>query len=260
VCSSDLFVDALGEALDRAASPAPYRELDDAPGASDGALADEAWAYFSARSSSALSDAFRGQMRAVTRCGECGFASRSFDAFEELLLPFSRGAQVAARGGGADAPPLRLEDLLAAACASETLEADGGWLCPRCRKRTRATRDVTVHRAPRVLVLVLKRFYFTKLRRCKVDAPVELPPDPLALAPLMAPDAPGRAAALYDLIAVVNHMGDTSFGHYTADARAAGGAWSTFNDARVSPALAPTRRASSSPYVLFYRRRGGESF
>jgi hypothetical protein len=252
------FLDALSEGLNTVRRSAAYRELTEDPRAPDEAVADEAWSYFSSRSFSIVAELFRGQMRSCITCGSCGFVSRSFDPFEELLVPFSRNSQALSRDGR----PALLQDCLAALFASEKLQGDEAWRCPHCKQREAAQKDSSIHRLPQVLVIVLKRFYFTKLRRCKVDTPIDVP-EQLSLADFMAPSARLQADedASFDLVGCVNHSGDTFGGHYTADCLleggSGGGAWVNFNDSRVTPRNeSPARKPSSAPYLLFYKRRG----
>ena len=108
-------------------------------------------------------------------------------------------------------------------------------------------------RAPRVLILVLKRFSFNWMRRGKVETPVVAPERGLQLGECAASDA--AAAAVYDLIGVVNHMGSTVGGHYTANCRVGEGTWYNFNDSAAHVTSAPGNAPKSQPYVLFYRRR-----
>ena len=244
------FLDALAEASNTVATRPRYVELVEDPRASDQDVAGLWWSTAAGIVASPIADLFRGQLRNTVVCSECGFCSRSFDLFEELMLPLTRGAQVRARMG---AEPVRLQDALALTAAPETLQGADSWYCPSCAAPRRAEKQTGIWRAPRVLVLVLKRFYFSALRRCKVDTPVVVPPtlnlrpyfDALAPRAHLEPDA-----TTYTLIGAINHMGDTYGGHYTADCRV-GGLWCNFNDSRVSTSAPP--KASSSPYILFYQ-------
>ncbi len=245
------FLDALGEALNRIPGKPPYRELSEGPSQSDAEVADAYWRYYSERSSSIVGDLFRGQQRSVMTCAGCGFASRSFDPFEELLLPIPQRAQGAALRGGEG---LHLRDALAEFARPETLSADNAWTCPSCKRAHAAsTKALAVHRAPRVLVLVLKRFSFNWMRRGKVDTAVAAPERGLQLGACAASAA--AQDAVYDLIGVVNHMGSTVGGHYTANCRVGDASWWNFNDSSAHSVAAPGSAARSEPYVLFYRRR-----
>jgi len=70
-------------------------------------------------------------------------------------------------------------------------------------------------------------------------------------------DAKGKHVALtYDLIAVSNHYGSLSGGHYTACAlNQETGNWYDFNDSHVSQLSGPEAAVSSAAYVLYYVRR-----
>jgi ubiquitin carboxyl-terminal hydrolase 8 len=244
------FLDALSEALNEVHEKPPYRELVEDRAAPDADVAGLWWESTERICTSAVSRLFRGQLRSELKCGSCGFVSRSFDIFEELLLQLSRAQQVRARMGAGEA--VKLEDALAASAQPETLEGSEAWTCPSCKTPRRATKHTAVWRAPRVLIVVLKRFYFTSLRRCKIDTPVAIPRQ-LDITLAMHDRAPRQAQPLYELVACINHMGDTFGGHYTCDAKVGDGPWFHFNDSRVSPSNPP--KQGSAPYILIYQRK-----
>ena len=67
---------------------------------------------------------------------------------------------------------------------------------------------------------------------------------------------PPQTRIVYKLVGVAHHYGSRYQGHYTADCRSAmTGQWLSCNDQCVS-AGSWDGRASSSPYLLFYRRQG----
>jgi ubiquitin C-terminal hydrolase len=242
------FLDALGEALNRVPGKPPYRELTETPSQSDEEVAAIYWAYYHDRGNSVVTDLFRGQQRSVITCASCGTASRAFDPFEELLLPIPRGAQVSGS--------FHLRESFADFARPDTLSAENEWKCPACKRPRSATKELTVYRAPRVLVLVLKRFSFNWMRRGKVEAAVVAPEAGLTLGACAAPGSSAECA-VYDLIGVVNHMGSTVGGHYTANCRVGDAAWWNFNDSSAHITTAPGSAARSEPYVLFYRKRPG---
>jgi ubiquitin C-terminal hydrolase len=268
------FLDALGEALNRVRERAVYRELKEER-VGDEVLAARYWRSYAEREDSIVGDIFRGQLRSVMTCGKCGYKSRSFEPFEELLLQIGKGAQVGglmAAGvygshlGGASSSSsgsVRIEHLLQAFVQPETLSGEEAWRCESCKHLGVSTKQISVYKAPRVLILVLKRFSYTRVRRCKVDTPVCIAPqDPLEglqLGPFMCDSAQGREEAAYDLVGCVNHSGGTHGGHYTADCRVGGrgGGWYNFNDSHAS-SIGDVGRSSAArrePYVLFYEKR-----
>ena len=64
--------------------------------------------------------------------------------------------------------PLSLRGCLRRFTAPETLLEEEAWRCEGCAAMRRATKRVAVWRAPRILVITLKRFAFARSSR-KVD-------------------------------------------------------------------------------------------
>lgn len=81
-------------------------------------------------------------------------------------------------------------------------------------------------------------------------------PDAPAPPASAAPDGPLYMDAVYDCIAVGNHMGVLSGGHYTAYAlNAKLGAWYLFDDTFVSPVTRLSDIVDTEAYILLYQRR-----
>ncbi len=179
------------------------------------------------------------------------------------MLQIGRGAQA---GRGGEEGGVRVEHLLHAFVQPESMAGEEAWRCDACKCPRESTKQIFIYKAPPVLILVLKRFVYTRLRRCKVDTPVCVAPAApeagLQLAPFMCPSGEDRGAAVYDLVGCVNHSGGTHGGHYTADCRVggrsgSGGVWFNFNDSHAH-AIGNVGRSGDArrePYVLFYEKR-----
>ena len=79
-------------------------------------------------------------------CQQCSYCSNKFDPFLDLSLEIAK----------ADTLPVALRNFTAA----EVL--DGGekqYQCQRCKQKVRAKKRLTVHKAPHVLTIHLKRFH-----------------------------------------------------------------------------------------------------
>lgn len=61
---------------------------------------------------------------------------------------------------------------------------------------------------------------------------------------------------LYDLKAVIHHLGTAYGGHYIAFVRSTTGQWYRFNDAKVTP-VTEAHVLSSGAYLLSYAKRHG---
>lgn len=142
----------------------------------------------------------------------------------------------------------RLENALQAFVAPEIVEyawRDGG-------RREKTSKGVTIRKAPRHLLIHLKRFEFDleTLTQRKINSRFEFPQS-LDLAPFTTKplevgedsdpenyevfDPPERKSIMYDLGGVVVHAGTAHSGHYYSFVREQDGQWFEFNDSYVAP-------------------------
>ena len=60
---------------------------------------------------------------------------------------------------------------------AEELEAEDSWFCSKCKRHVQANKKLDLWALPEVLVVHLKRFFFTRARRDKLDVQVNFPVD-----------------------------------------------------------------------------------
>lgn len=65
--------------------------------------------------------------------------------------------------------------LLQAFQTAEELEAEDSWFCSKCKRHVQANKKLDLWAVPEVLVVHLKRFFFTRARRDKLDVQVDFP-------------------------------------------------------------------------------------
>lgn len=152
-------------------------------------------------------------------------------------------------------PTLQLKDCITQFTNAERLGADDPWYCPKCKKHQQAIKKFDVWSLPKILIIHLKRFSFSRSWRDKIDTLVEFPVEGLDMSSYLhnpeqkKPDNP----MVYDLIGVANHFGGLGGGHYTAYAKnAPKDAWYSFDDAMVTQTN-PNSIVTRSAYVLFYQ-------
>lgn len=137
---------------------------------------------------------------------------------------------------------------------TERLGADDVWYCPRCKKHQQATKKFDMWSLPKVLIIHLKRFSYSRFWRDKLDTLVEFPVTNLNMGEYVL-NGENKDSLLYDLIAVANHYGGLGGGHYTAYAKNRDtGNWHYFDDSHVSEAT-EDNVVSKNAYVLFYLRK-----
>jgi ubiquitin carboxyl-terminal hydrolase 36/42 len=121
----------------------------------------------------------------------------------------------------------------------------------RCKKHVNAQKQFTLHEAPLVLTVHLKRF--SPLGR-KIGHPVDYD-DHLLMQPYMSEDQFGPTYSLYGVIC---HAGSgPNSGHYYAFVKAGGGLWWEMNDDSVTRIGGPPV-GKRNAYMLFYIRKKGQ--
>ncbi|XP_065509484.1 ubiquitin carboxyl-terminal hydrolase 42-like [Caloenas nicobarica] len=178
---------------------------------------------------------FGGFLRSRVTCWSCQAVSDSYEAFLDVPLDIKAAASVTAA----------LEDFV----KPEHLDGENCFKCSKCDKMTAASKRFTVHRAPKVLTVCLKRFEaFTGDKISKV---VEYP-QYLDLRPYMSQAT--REPLLYSLYAVLVHGGGSCrAGHYFCYIKASDGLWYQMNDESVVPCNIDTVLRQQA-YLLFYIR------
>jgi len=207
---------------------------------------------------------FQGAFRNQVKCGACGAKSNAYDPFLDVSLELPRRVH-------------RVRDALELFTKEETLEGENAYKCEACDALRPATKRLTIHEAPAVLVIHLKRF---DLFGGKISRPVAFD-EVVELSGHMSDTAVESRGPRYRLYAMVVHAGSSvGCGHYYAYARASGGGgggggaaaeedsfygtrssgddWYLFDDAVVRPVSA-REVFDDEAYVLFYERDASES-
>ncbi|RUS72412.1 hypothetical protein EGW08_019830 [Elysia chlorotica] len=154
----------------------------------------------------------------------------------------------------------------------EKLIGEDAWICPHCKQQQQGTiKTLGLWSLPDILVLHLKRFKQTGLRRSKLNTLVDFPVEGLDMSPYLArrKETEGGSSVhgrnntqlrrddyTYDLLGVSNHYGNMMGGHYIAVCKSpVDGIWREFNDQRVRSLEEGEPIATKEAYLLFYQRR-----
>ncbi|KAI0599668.1 ubiquitin carboxyl-terminal hydrolase [Biscogniauxia sp. FL1348] len=203
---------------------------------------------------------FYGKLQRQTTCQSCGGVTNAVESFLDLSLGLEnlsqkRGASKKANKVG---PSLTLQECL----DEEYIKFDKcEYRCRNCNSSQQARRDHSIKLLPNVLSIQLKRFEFKQGSRdraaAKIGTKVQFPMQ-LNMLPYTtrgrAPDSRdsqelGRSCT-YDLLSVVEHVGEIDTGHYVSYCRV-GDQWFSFNDHRVELAK-KSDVLNSQAYLLFY--------
>lgn len=180
---------------------------------------------------------FGGRLRSQVKCRQCSYSSNKFDPFLDLSLEILK----------ADS----LQKALANFTAAELL--DGGekqYHCQRCKQKVQAVKQLTIHKAPYVLAIHLKRFYAHD-PNIKIKKKVRFD-SALNLKPFVSGSSDGDVK--YSLYGVLVHSGfSTHSGHYYCYVRTSNNMWYTLDDTRVSH-VGEQEVLNQQAYMLFYVR------
>ncbi|CAD5225212.1 unnamed protein product [Bursaphelenchus xylophilus] len=146
-----------------------------------------------------------------------------------------------------------LNDCLDMFTVREQLDENDSWYCPKCKEHRRAFKKLDLWKLPRILIVHLKRFNYSRYSREKTDTEISIPVKGFCPTSIN----PKQKQVKYDLIGVCNHMGGLGSGHYTAKAiNKSTGRWADFNDSsaflcgEVNDPL-----VSREAYWMVYRQR-----
>ncbi|KAJ2922096.1 hypothetical protein H1R20_g15009, partial [Candolleomyces eurysporus] len=180
---------------------------------------------------------FGGRLRSRVTCRDCGYNSDTFDRILDLSLDIFKTDTV--------------KDALKKFVAIDYLKGADKYKCEKCKKPVVAEKRFTIHEAPVVLTVHLKRF--SPLGR-KIAHQVEYD-EKLTLRPYMSE---GEFGPSYSLYGVICHAGSgPNSGHYYAFVKSRDGRWWEMNDESVSSVSNPPLNRKSA-YMLFYLRDKGQ--
>ncbi|ERN18690.1 ubiquitin carboxyl-terminal hydrolase 23 isoform X2 [Amborella trichopoda] len=178
---------------------------------------------------------FGGRLQSQVKCTQCSHESNTFDPFLDLSLEIVKADSV--------------RKALAHFTAREQL--DGGekqYQCDRCNKKVRAFKQLTIHKAPYVLTIHLKRFSPDGMGG-KIDKMVQFGSN-LELKPFVSGQY--DVDLRYTLYGVLVHAGwSTHSGHYYCFIRTSSGIWHALDDNRVYQ-VSEKFVLQQKAYMLFY--------
>jgi len=102
-----------------------------------------------------------------TKCLSCGFEALAFDNFMDLSVEFPKKA-VRYTGN------IDLSDCLKKFVEVEKM-IDCGYKCEECKRTVNVEKDLTIYRFPKVLLIHLKRFYHSAMRKEKLNTTLGFP-------------------------------------------------------------------------------------
>lgn len=181
---------------------------------------------------------FGGRLRSKVKCLRCDHESERYENIMDLTLEIYGWVE-------------SLQDALTQFTRPEDLDGENMYRCSRCAGYVRARKELSIHEAPNILTIVLKRFQegrYGKINKCISF------PEMLDMIPFMT--RTGDVPPLYMLYAVIVHLDtlNASFsGHYISYVKDLRGNWYRIDDSEIHP-VPMTQVMSEGAYMLFYMR------
>ena len=152
---------------------------------------------------------------------------------------------------------ISLNDALDLFGKNNVLQDDDMWYCSKCQKHQVAKQKLQIYKAPRYLIVQLKRFNVkksydgnTNFSGEKNNTFVNYPVNDLDLTKYIV--GPDKSNSKYDLYGVI-HFGSLNGGHYTAMCKNQDN-WVDYNDSRIG-IIEDNNPISQNAYILFYRSK-----
>lgn len=192
------------------------------------------WNNFIKYNKSKFVDLFYGQLRSIKSCPNCDFKLVFYTTFWILTLPIIDKKEN--------------EKVLLTECIKnfQTIEKKGSdknqIYCKKCSKNVNPLIKKDFDHMPKILVIVLKRFYRNYSKRTFVEFPLNN---------LEINIRKNKAKYYYNLISVINHIGSKFYGHYTSICKY-DSKWYNFDD-HIVKEIDCQNINSAFAYILFYK-------
>lgn len=173
---------------------------------------------------------FAGELQSTLTCTNCGNSRVTVDPMLDLSLEIQHKTLVECLDRFTNAEKL---DIM--------------YECPNCKTTSGVTKQLKLRRLPPTLCIQLKRFEHHVGVSSKIDTHVGIP----LMLDLSKYTLGSSRACIYELYAVVYHIGSVNTGHYIALVKTRDGIWFKFDDAKVIR-ISEKEVLDSQAYLLFY--------
>lgn len=200
----------------------------------------KSWQRFFRNNNSIVTKIFTGLLHTQIQCPNknCSNSSNKFEPFTTLDLPLPNTNS-----------EISLFNCLDEFIKIEVLDDNNKWKCEDCNDYVNGLKQIKICYLPKILIFNLKRFKKKNNSHEKNNDMVDYPIENLDIKKYISKEFNEiNSKTQYKLYGVVNHMGCTNGGHYTASCRN-NNEWYEFNDNKVNKITNPIR---NSAYILCY--------
>ena len=202
----------------------------------------EYWKSYVKNNNSIITSLFTGLFSSKITCNNCNNSHFNFEPFNILELNLYDKDNKIMRN---------LDQCLQNFSSGEAVQ----YKCDSCKVDGTATKKMNIFRAPKKLIIQLKRFSSGNQSRFsgKVNDLIQFAISNLNIRNITSDIDP--LDYKYNLYGIVNHSGGLGGGHYVANCKnLLDGKWYYFNDSTISYVNNESELIDSSAYILFYER------
>lgn len=183
-----------------------------------------------------VKEIFGGALQSQVKCMSCGAESNKVDEIMDINLDILQSSS--------------LKEAMQKFFRPEILDGNNKYKCENCKKLVAARKQMSIHEAPNILVIQLKRF--ESIFAQKIDKAVAFE-EVLILSSFMCKPSQDPQPE-YNLFGTIVHLGSTpESGHYYAYIKDAMNRWYCCNDSSVSVSTIQ-QVLSEKVYILFFSR------
>ena len=201
---------------------------------------------------SLISELFSGMLHSEVCCSVCEHRSVVFDPFMDLALPIPKSKSTLSRPYSyystsydtPTQPAVKLDACMQVFTKEEILDEEERPYCNKCKTMTKSTKQLSISKLPKFLVIQLKRFSGYSVRS-KLSTPVQFEER------WEICDNSGKTHA-YSLYGIACHSGGIYGGHYTAYCKY-NKQWRCFNDSYAVAKNWDNVKCQEA-YILFYEK------
>lgn len=202
----------------------------------------EYWKAYVKNNNSIITSVFTGLFSSKVTCNNCNNSHFNFEPFNILELNLcDKDNNIMSN----------IEQCLQNFSIGETVS----YKCESCKVESTATKKMSIFRAPKKLIIQLKRFSSGNMSRFsgKINDLIKFPINNLHIKNITSDIDP--LDYKYNLYATVNHSGGLGGGHYVANCKnVLDEKWYHFNDSTISYINDESEIVDSSAYILFYEK------
>lgn len=197
------------------------------------------------KTTSKIDEKLKGYFKTTITCGhdDCNYKSEKFESFLTLSLTIKEKFEE-----NLEKEDITLEDCLEEYIKPITLDEDNMWYCEQCKRKSCATKKMSIWKTAEYFIVSFKRYVFTGNGFSKDNTKIISPFDALDMSRFVEGENEGNC--VYDLTSFTVHSGRINGGHYV-NARKVDGQWIICNDSSIIPVDVDDINNHSSYYLVY---------